>query len=282
MNKTPLAEVSRHDVVFKDIGNDRYVFDGEKARANYKEFDNVLGFSNRTKKLIENWLETSKKMYEHLGINISGDLPLCPFFDDNGNVKTFSENGTKLWKINNQLEKITGMKVTSKRFRNTKSDLLMRVTEDIFIVSQGIKSSIEVVKKNYSNGIQSIHERNLNATFTAKMSIAKGKSIAEAIDNAKILTSDILSDYDYKKLRQNNKNKNLMKTPTGINCSGANSEQLVKEARRMKKLGIDFSIDTGRCTDFIHCFDCPNHKLISSENDIWLMLSFLTQIEDLK
>lgn len=50
----------------------------------------------------------------------------------------------------------------------------------------------------------------------------------------------------------------------------------------MKQLGIDFSKDTGRCTDFLACFDCDSHKLVASENDIWLMLSFLEQIEDLK
>lgn len=50
----------------------------------------------------------------------------------------------------------------------------------------------------------------------------------------------------------------------------------------MKQLGIDFSKDKGRCTDFLACFDCDRHKLVASENDIWLMLSFLEQIEDLK
>nr|MBF4366415.1 hypothetical protein [Vibrio anguillarum] len=33
---------------------------------------------------------------------------------------------------------------------------------------------------------------------------------------------------------------------------------------------------------FLGCFDCDSHKLVASENDIWLMLSFLEQIEDLK
>ena len=97
------------------------------------------------------------------------------------------------------------------------------------------------------------------------------------------MRSDILSDYDYKKLRyRESKEQPLMTTPSGIKCAGATPEKLVAEARRMKQLGIDFSQDTGRCTDFLGCFDCDSHKLVASDNDILLMLSFLEQIEDLK
>jgi hypothetical protein len=95
--------------------------------------------------------------------------------------------------------------------------------------------------------------------------------------------SDILSDYDAKKLRSRESQKQpLMTTPSGIKCAGATPEKLVAEARRMKQLGVDFSKDKERCTDFLGCFDCDSHKLVASENDIWLMLSFLEQIEDLK
>ncbi|MEZ8416576.1 hypothetical protein AB4455_03055 [Vibrio sp. 10N.261.46.E12] len=283
MNTSVLANVQHKDVSFKNIGSGRFVFDGEKFRAGYKDLDNSAGFSLRTKELITRWLQTSKVMYQSLGITLSNELPLCPFFNANGEVWTFNVNGTNIGYINTQLEKITGLTVTTSRFRATKSDVLMRVTEDIFLVSQGLNNSVNVVAKRYSSGVQADHDNNLNATFGALSAVAKGEEIGKAIEDAKAMRSDILSDFDYKNLRsRESKEQPLMTTPSGIKCAGATPEKLIAEARRMKQLGIDFSKDAGRCTDFLACFDCDSHKLVASENDIWLMLSFLEQIEDLK
>ncbi|MFA0482774.1 hypothetical protein [Vibrio sp. 10N.222.55.B11] len=283
MNTSVLANVQHKDVSFKSIGSGRFVFDGEKFRAGYKDLDNSAGFSQRTKELITRWLKTSKVMYQSLGIPLSNELPLCPFFNGNGEVWTFNNSCTNIGYINTQLEKITGLTVSTSRFRATKSDVLMRVTEDIFLVSQGLNNEINVVARRYSSGVQADHDNNLNATMGAQYAIAKGEDIGKAIEGAKAMRSDILSDYDYKNLRsRESKEQPLMTTPSGIKCAGATPEKLIAEARRMKQLGIDFSKDTGRCTDFLACFDCDNHKLVASENDIWLMLSFLEQIEDLK
>lgn len=283
MNTSVLANVQHKDVSFKSIGSGRFVFDGEKFRAGYKDLDNSAGFNQRTKELITRWLKTSKVMYQSLGIPLSNELPLCPFFNGNGEVWTFNNHGSNIGCINAQIEKITGLTVSTSRFRATKSDVLMRVTEDIFLVSQGLNNEINVVAQRYSSGVQADHDNNLNATFGALSAVAKGEEIGKAIEDAKAMRSDILSDYDYKNLRtRESKEQPLMTTPSGINCAGATPEKLIAEARRMKQLGIDFSKDTGRCTDFLACFDCDSHKLVASENDIWLMLSFLEQIEDLK
>tara|TARA_R110002060_G_scaffold66339_1_gene75177 strand:+ start:9903 stop:11765 length:1863 start_codon:yes stop_codon:yes gene_type:complete len=283
MNMSVLANLRHKDVSFKSIGSGRFVFNGQKFRAGYKDLDNSVGFSQRTKELITRWLKTSKVMYQSLGLIQSNELPLCPFFSANGEVWTFNMHGTNLSYINTQLEKITGLTVTASRFRATKSDVLMRVTEDILLVSQGLNNSVNVVTKRYSSGVQADHDNNLNAALGALNAIAKGEEIAKAIEDAKAMRSDILADYDYKRLRNSEHQKQpLMTTPSGIMCAGATSEKLVAEARRMKKLGIDFSDDTGRCTDFLACFDCDSHKLVASETDIWLMLSFLEKIEELK
>ncbi|SON50122.1 conserved protein of unknown function [Vibrio tapetis subsp. tapetis] len=283
MNSSVLANLRHKDIAFKSIGSGRFVFDGEKPRAGYKGLDNSAGFSQRTKELITRWLKTSKEMYQSLGIPLSNELPLCPFFSASGEVWTFNIRGSNIGCINLQLEKITGLKVTTSRFRATKSDVLMRVTEDIFLVSQGLNNTVNVVAKRYSSGVQVDHDNNLNATFGALSAIAKGEEVGKAIEGSKVMHSDILSDYDYKKLRHHESQEQpLMTTPSGIKCAGPTPERLFAEARRMKQLGVDFSKDTGRCTDFLACFDCDSHKLVASENDIWLMLSFLEQIEDLK
>lgn len=283
MNKSVLTNMRIEDVKFKSIGSGRFVFDGEKYRAGYKSLDNACGFSQRTKELVEGWLNVLKVVYESLGIPLSKELPLCPFFNSSGDVLTFSENTSNLDAVNIQLEKMTGLRVTTRRFRATKSDVLMRVTEDIFLVSQGLNNTLNVVAKKYTSGTQADHDNNLNATFSALSAVAKGESLGKAIESAKIMHSDILSDYDYKSLRNSNsQSKPLMATPSGIKCSGPTPEKLIAEAKRMKLLDIDFSSDTGRCTDFLGCFDCDSHKLVATESDIWLMLSFLEQIEALK
>ncbi|EKO3894533.1 hypothetical protein [Vibrio metschnikovii] len=283
MNTSVLANIKHKDVSFKGIGSGRFVFDGEKSRAGYKNLDNNAGFSLRTKELVTRWLKTSKVMYQLLGIPFSNNLPLCPFFNTSGEILTFNSHGSSVETINIQLEKITGLKVSTSRFRATKSDVLMRVTEDIFLVSQGLNNTMNVIAKRYSSGVQADHDNNLNATFGALSAIAKGEEVGKAIEGSKVMHSDILSDYDYKKLRYHESQEQpLMTTPSGIKCAGPTPERLIAEARRMKQLGIDFSQDTGRCTDFLACFDCGSHKLVASENDIWLMLSFLEQIEDLK
>ncbi|MCG9579232.1 hypothetical protein L1D14_23810 [Vibrio tubiashii] len=283
MNRSVLANVRHKDIAFKSIGSGRFILDGEKFRAGYKSLDNSAGFSLRTKGLITRWLNTSKAMYQSLGISLSNELPLCPYFSSRGEVCSFNASGSNIGNINSQLEKITGLKVTTSRFRATKSDVLMRVTENIFLVSQGLNNTVNVVAKSYSSGVQADHDNNLNATFGALSAIAKGEEVGKAIEGSKVMHSDILSDYDYKKLRtRESQQQPLMTTPSGIKCAGPTPERLIAEARRMKQLGIEFSQDTGCCTDFLACFDCDSHKLVASENDIWLMLSFLEQIEDLK
>ncbi|KFI13832.1 hypothetical protein F0223_01940 [Vibrio coralliilyticus] len=283
MNTSVLANILHKDIAFKSIGSGRFVLGGEKFRAGYKSLDNSAGFSLRTKGLITRWLNTSKAMYQSLGIPLSNELPLCPYFSSRGEVFSFNTHGSKIGCINSQLEKITGLKVTTSRFRATKSDVLMRVTEDIFLVSQGLNNTVNVVAKRYSSGVQADHDNNLNATFGALSAIAKGEEVGKAIEGSKVMHSDVLSDYDYKKLRiRESQEQPLMTTPSGIKCAGPTPEKLIAEARRMKQLGVDFSQDKGRCTDFLACFDCDSHKLVASENDIWLMLSFLEQIEDLK
>lgn len=283
MNRNVLATVRIVDVHFKDIGNGRYIFDGEKSRAGYKNVDNALGFSKYTKELVESWLSVSKLLYQRLGHNVTQDLPLFPYFTTkNGSVLDFSFHGTHPEYINRLVEKLLGFTVNSTRFRKTKSDVLMRVTEDIMLVSLGLNNTVQTVARTYASGVKADHDNNLNAAFSAQMAIAKGQEIAEAISEAKVLHSDILSDYDVKqRLRKGEKLISTI-TPTGIRCRGATAEKLATEVKKLIKSGLDLSEDEHKCTDFLGCFDCESHLLIASEMDIWLMLSFFEQIEDLK
>lgn len=281
MNDSVLKKMKRNNVSFKSVGADVYVFEGVKGRANYKSIDHSLGFSKYAKNLIADWLEVSKSHFMLAGINDIEDQPFIPFIDSNLKIKDFSNHSAGSENINKLIEKLFPFRINSSRFRKTKSDILMRTTEDIYLVSQGLNNTINVVASSYSSGVKADHERHLSATFESLALISKGNSIKDSVENAKVLHSDILSDYDYKQRLKRNDIQMSTISPHGIRCSGDKGKKELIE-RKYKNLAIEVKEDERKCTDFLSCFDCENHILIASELDIWLMLSFYDQVIEMK
>jgi hypothetical protein len=282
MNKSVLAPLTLSDVTFKDIGNGRYIFSGIKARADYKDVDNSVGFSKKTRDMIEDWLETSNFIYNKLSLPISGDSPFIPYIDLKGKVRDFTHENSTSNAINAQVTKLVNFTINSSRFRKTKSDILMRVTESIFLVSQGLNNTVNVVARSYSDGVKANHDNNLSAHFEAQALIAKGEDIAKAVESAKVLHSDILTEYDHRERLRRNEISTTTITPSGVRCKGASKSKLDKESKKSKNMGVSLESDEKRCTDFLSCFDCEFHVLVASEMDIWLMLSFQFQVIEMK
>lgn len=283
MNDSALKSMRRSDVSFRDVGTGNYIFNSIKGRVNYQEQDNALAFSKRTKEIIEEWLRVSKTIFNFIHINESkiGNKPLFPYVNIDLQLHDFTYHGSHSGRINRLISKLLPVHINATRFRKTKADLLMRVTQDMYIVSQGLNNSINVVQKRYSGGVLSDHKQNLSAAMEAQASIAKGVDIEESISTAKILHSDILNDYDYKeKLNQNIISLTTI-TPSGVRCKGDESTFSLVE-RKIKNLSIEMPDDEKKCTDFLSCFDCDNHILVASESDIWLMLSFKEKVTELK
>ncbi|ADN77900.1 conserved hypothetical protein [Ferrimonas balearica DSM 9799] len=278
MNFSVLASMTFGDVTFTSIHGGRYIFRGLKARAGYKEIDNSLGLSKHTKEMIEAWFSTSKQIYRRMGHEPTAGKPLFPYFTRNNEVWDFTQCGTRPQSINLVIEKVVGIPISASKFRNTKADMLMRATESVFIVSQGLNNTVKVVERRYTSGVQGDHENNLKAVNDAQYAIAKGEEFSAAVQQAKVLNSDILSDYDYKqRLMRGNAPKTTL-TPSGIRCQGASPDKLMSESRKAKNMGFPLSEGAEKCTDFLACYDCDKHMLIASETDIWLMLSFQTQL----
>ncbi|WP_082960729.1 hypothetical protein [Photobacterium phosphoreum] len=281
MNDSVLKGMKRSDVKFKAIGSGHYVFDGIKGRAGYKEVDNSLGFSKYTKQLIEDWLEVSKAHFVVTGVDDIDNQPLIPYIKTNHEVKDFNLNGSNADVVNKLIGKLLPFRINSTRFRNTKSDILMRVTEDAYLVSQGLNNTVNVVTRSYSGGVEADHNRNLSAMMETQAQIGKGESIAESIKNAKVLHSDILSDYDHNERFKRHEIPTTTIAPHGIRCTG-DSNKKDQITRKLKNLGIDLVKNEKKCTAFLECFDCPYHILVASELDIWLMLSFYEQVTEIK
>ena len=217
-----------------------------------------------------------------MGHQPSPDKPLIPNFNTQGEVLDYSMHGTNPTYINKIIESIVGFKVNSTRFRKTKSDILMRVTEDIFLVSQGLNNSIKVIQSTYSSGTKEQHNKNIKATTEALYSVAKGQEISVAVQSAKLLNCDILSDYEYRERLKRNEIPPTTLTPSGIRCKGASTEKLSAELKKSDKMGTTLPKREGNCTDFLYCYDCDSQVLVASESDIWLMLSFQFQIIEMK
>ncbi|RDU94235.1 hypothetical protein CHH34_01610 [Aeromonas veronii] len=281
MNAGVLQSMRRKDVIFKDIGSGKFIFNGIKYRARNKEVDNALGFSSYTRRLIEEWLSATAVIYKTLNVDCMDDMPLLPYIRSDLSISDYNKARDIASCINFLIRRLLPFRINATRLRKTKSDILMRVTEDMYLVSQGLNNSVEVVRKSYSSGIKSDHDRNLSAAMEAQAAISKGEKINQAIEYAKILHSDILAEYDYKERLSRNEIPVYEITPSGVRCSGDDSLQSQLE-RRLKNLAVELKKDEHKCTDFLACFDCENHVLVASESDIWMMFSFHQQILDIK
>ena len=278
-NTTPILKLQHSDVVFDSKQAGKVYFNMEKARAKYLSFDTSIGFSPFARRFIESWLAISIEMQKY-----SNTSWLFPFLRPDGTVNNFiSSTGIKPQASINGLTRYLGLPhATARIFRQTKIDTLMKVTEDIYLVSMSANNEVGTLQARYSHGLAQDHERNLCASTAAMFQLAKGSKVDDAVAGAKYAFHDILSEYDYHRLRNSKQNTHEAQTPLGVRCmdNTKGSAQYIKNA--IKKSGIAVEDNESLCTDFLECFECSYHKLVAAVEDIWLMLSFrdtLTEME---
>lgn len=278
MNLTPLSRVKIKDLIFKEVQGGKYIIEAQKDRANYLEIDNSLGFSKHAKEFIENWKVIVFEM-----VNRDDNAPLFPYFTQNGNITTFEiANTSPQAKINKLLGYIGLPTITAGRFRKTKLDTLLRVTESIYLVAIAANNSIQVISKNYSNGLESDHENSLAASLNAKFEISKGGDLKKSVSEAKFKFSDVLDDYEYKNLRLGKDRSHESRTPTGVRCTDNTQGAAQIINRNLQRLEVTPTNDEIICTDFLDCFECESHALVADTQDIWLMLSFKDTLQQLQ
>lgn len=278
MNYTPLMQMKRKDVKFKQIQGGKYIFEAEKARASHLEIDNAMGFSKHAREFIERWLFLSAKI---TGSNKNAYL--FPFIRNNGEIVSFIQANKQPQTSVNKLLKVLGLTaITSSILRKTKLDTLMKVTEDIYLVSISGNNSIGAIKKSYSGGLEQDHKRNLGAAMEAKFNIAKGKAINDAVCAAKQNFHDVLSVYDYKKMRKKEQVNKESMTPLGVRCQDNQKGAASIIDKALKRSGIEMPTNEVICTDFLECFSCESHALVAAVDDIWLMLSFQETLKEMQ
>ena len=278
MNTSSLLKMKRCDVRFRQVHGGKYLFESVKGRASHLEHDNAMGFSKRAREFIEAWLDLSALL--------NGDDKegwLFPYFKLNGTITNFIAVGKSPQTTLNTLLRYLGLTpLTASALRQTKSDTLFKITEDIYLVSLSLNNNISTVRKSYSDGLEKDHERNLAASMMATFNIAtQNKPVKEAIDEAKYTLHDVLSEYEYNRLAKKEDSRSEVLTLSGARCrnSTRGSVELINKA--LKRSGIDLPVQERRCTDFLECFECEHHRLVAAEDDIWLMLSFQDTLNEM-
>lgn len=278
MNTNPLSKVKVRDIRFKQVQGGKYIIDATKARASHLEIDNTLGFSKYAKEFIESWISIVNKMTDG-----DSDAPLFPRFTNDGRVISYSETAISPQAATNKLLKKLGLNsISSTKFRKTKLDALFRVTESVYLVAMSANNSMKVISKTYSNGVESVHEKNLAASMDATFKIAKGNDFDTSLSEAKYNFSDILDDYEYKNLRKNKNRTHESRTPIGVRCNDNTKGAAKVISKSLKRQGLNVADEESICTDFLGCFECSEHALVASIDDIWLMLSFKDTLQQLQ
>ena len=277
MNSSSMLKMKRRDVHFKQLQEGKYVFDAVKARADYLEVDNGIGFSKYAREFIERWLSLSAKI---TGTDV--DAPLFPYITSKGAITTFITTRPPQESVNKLLGHLGLTKLTPSILRKTKLNTLMRVTEDIYLVSIAGNNGIDTLKQSYSSGQEQDHQRNLAASTDAMFDIAKGKPLTAAVSKAKHTYHDVLSEYDYKRLRKKERANNEARTPLGVRCQDNKKGAAKRIDKILKKSGIEMPKEEKICTSFLECFECEYHKLVAAVEDIWLMLSFKDTLQEMQ
>jgi len=277
-NSTPLARMRLSDVTFREVQGGKYILSSVKGRARHQEQDSALGFSKHAKQFIENWLEASKKL-----ANGDENSYLFPYYTADGHTISYSESGVGPQLTINKLLACIGLtQITPSKLRKTKSDTLYRITESVYIVAMSNNNSMEVTARNYIHGTEKEHQKNLSAAMDAKLAIAKGKDVDEAVKEAKFNYADILDDYEYQRLRKDEDRTHEARTPIGVRCNDNRKGAAPTIKKLLKRAGIEVAESEDACTDFLSCFECSQHAFVTDVDDIWLMLSFKETLQQLQ
>ena len=267
-NLTPLATLTRKDALtIKKSSGDLYEFNSEKARALYEKQKLGTGFTKRSKEFIESWLLISEK------IALGDDAPLFPFINVNGELNlshTAFANPHK--RINKKLVAMGLTEVTFRKLRSTRSSVVQRAFEDIFITAAANRNTPTTTQEHYLEGVDEVHEITLAGAFEVQKALADGEDKKVAIKKFRETIKDPFTTDEWKKKKAS---ATATKIPTGVRCTAPKGEIAIKSLRALKSLNLG---DDRECISFLACFDCPKHALVAEVDDIWLMLSFRDSI----
>ncbi|NLC67080.1 MAG: site-specific integrase, partial [Clostridium sp.] len=261
INSSSLLDIKISDIEkepFKNVNRHIYKIKSTKGRQGGRANFTDVGFSKKAKLFLESWILISKKINNN---NEEGFL-----FPNILNNKCFKMNVTSARKINDVLLDFSLPSLASSRFRKTKASLIMRATESIFIVAQGLNNTVETASKYYSDGDPVTTEFSLASALYVREKAAMGESLSQAILDSSYIFKDPVREKHL-----NGKEKKLL---NGLRCGDKNGEQSKKIKNLLIKERLAVKDDDVACYKFLDCFGCKFHAVVAEVQDIWLLLSF--------
>lgn len=267
---TGLNESQLLAIRFSDISNESfertsdgvYKLSTKKNRQQGRKNITTVGFSKRAKEFFETW------------------LPLSKLITKNTSDYVFSVYSKKKYTgmLENQFASVINRKLKyfelpalrTNRFRKTKATLIMRATESIFAVAEGLNNSPDTVSKHYSNGVPEVMEFSIAGALDVRQRTIQGETLDDAV---------IKSAYHFKDpVREQFYLKNKLAIPNtlsnGLRCKDSFGEKAKQLKKSLVKAGLAKQENKVACHKFLECFGCPYHAVIAEVDDIWLMLSF--------
>lgn len=243
--------------LFKDLNRKTYKLNTKKGRQSGRKNEIDVGFTKDARSFFESWVSVSKKINN----NENGFL----FPNPSINNKSYMTDSS-MSVLNKTFVDLGLPALSSQRFRKTKASLIMRATESVFFVSQGLNNSVETVAKHYTDGNHVTTEFSLASALYIREQTALGKPLDKAITESAFLYHD--------PLKESEASKKFKKLTNGLRCGGAFKDKATKVKEALVKNGLAENHDVVACHKFLECFGCRHHAIIAEADDIWLLLSF--------
>ncbi|MGP8288793.1 hypothetical protein ACT3OH_00785 [Vreelandella zhanjiangensis] len=263
VNATPLLGLKHSDITknsFKEVTRGVYKLATVKGRQAGKTNYIDVGFGRKARKFLSNWIEISSLLSPEESQYI---------FPKIVNSSCYPMTVSEAAKLSNAFKNLGLPPLSAQKFRATKSSLLMRSSESIFMVAEGLDNSPETASKHYSNGDSTTIELSLAKALDIRKLTAQGKSLLEATE---------LSAYKFKDPIRESQLLAHDNIPTSISSGLRCSMPYGEKAKQLKKILVNNEIakknESVACYKFLECFNCKFHAVIAEEQDVWLMLSF--------
>lgn len=247
---------------FTQISSRSFILKIVKHRQNGKSNFIEVGFSKKAKEFFEAWLLLRK-----IVLDIDFDY-VFPYIVKNNvtKMKPVAAAGT----LNNSFRMLGIPLLSTKKFRKTKATLIMRATESIFSVAEGLNNSPKSVSRHYTNGVPEAMEFSIAAALDVRQMTAHGEELSTAIIESSYNYSDPVRELFYKQKNQTVPSK----LSNGLRCKSSFGDKAHKLKDSLVKVGLAKEDNIVACHKFLECFGCPHHAVIAEVEDIWLMLSF--------
>jgi hypothetical protein len=245
--------------VFKEVSRGVFKLSIVKGRQ-AGEVNNIdVGFGRKARDFIKRWIYVSK-------VISNGSPYLFPKIVNGKCSKMTDSNVSQFSKV---FENFGLPGINSQRFRKTKASLIMRTTESIFKVAEGLNNSVETAAQHYSDGDSTTIEFSLASALDVRRRTALGDELEVAKKE---------SGYKFKDPLRERSALIAGQKPTqvsnGLRCLKPFSEKSLDLKKQLVDAGIASDNEKVACYKFLDCFRCSFHAVIAEVQDVWMLLSF--------